>query len=118
MLRADSVVALHCPALLESYFVFSVTDFEVGCLHFQDDYHHLFAYCSTPFPAQELIIFMRMSVSENTGKLYQRNLKAVSQVIIIIIRGQEETGLFSETLFDLAAEWLTSNWKFVAILNA
>jgi len=47
---------------------------------------------------------MRMSVSENTSKLYQRNLKAVSQVIIIITGGQEETGLFSETLFDLAAE--------------
>lgn len=61
---------------------------------------------------------MKMSVSESTSKLYQRNLKMVSQVIIIIIWGQEETGLFSDTLFDLAAEWLIPNWRFAAILNA
>lgn len=67
---------------------------------------------------QNPFIFMKRNVSESTSKLYQGNLKMVSQVIIIILWGQEETGLFSDTLFDLAAEWLTPNWRFVATLNA
>lgn len=84
---------------------FLATGLEVGCLHFHDNnYYQLFVYCSIPFLMQDPIIFMKMSVSESTSKLYQRYLKMVSQVIIIIIRGQKETGLFSDTLFDLAAE--------------
>lgn len=113
----SSPCTLHL-LLLENYFAFSVTDFEVDCLHFHDDYYQLFVYCCIPFPTQDSIIFMKTSVSESASKLYQRNLKTVSQVIIIIIWGQEKTGLFSDTLFDLAAVWLTSNWRFVATLNA
>lgn len=68
------------------YFAFLATGFEVGCLHFRDNnYYQLFVYCCILFLTQDPITFMKTTVSESTSKLYQRNLKMVSQVIIIII---------------------------------